>query len=169
MLDHEQPVNVQGYDPALGLKRYRTISGALAYIHPHSGKRYHVVVHQAVHIPDLNHHLLCPMQCRASGVVVNSCLRIYVDRPGATSHSIIAKDECGDMVVLPFFLRGVTSCLHVEPLTRKEWDDHVYPRITLTDLDLTWDPNADVYADQENAMVDPRGDPVVRDSPARGP
>ena len=39
--------------------------------------------------------------------------------------------------------------------------------MTLTDLDLTWDPNADVYEDQENAMVDPRGDPIVRE--ARGP
>ena len=63
LLDHEQPVNVQGYDPALGVKQYRTISGALAFIHPYSGIRYHLVVHQAVHIPDLTHHLLCPMQC----------------------------------------------------------------------------------------------------------
>ena len=37
----------------------------------------------------------------------------------------------------------------------------------LTDLDLTWDPNADVYEDQENAIVDPPGDPIVRK--ARGP
>ena len=49
-------------------------------------------------------------------------------------------DEYGDDVVLPFFLHGVTSSLHVEPLTRREWDAHSCPRVTLTDLDLTWDP-----------------------------
>ena len=165
--DHEQPVNVQGYDPALGVKQYRTISGALAFIHPYSGIRYHLVVHQAVHIPDLTHHLLCPMQCRAHGVIVNDCPRIYTQNPNAESHSIVASDEYGDVVVLPFSLRGVISSLTVEPLTRREWDAHSCPRVTLTDLDLTWDPNDDVYQEQEDAMIDPRGDPIVRD--AQGP
>ena len=68
ILDHEQPVNVQGYDAALGVKQYRTISGAIAFIHPYNLKCYHIVVHQAVYIPDLPHHLLCPMQCQAHGV-----------------------------------------------------------------------------------------------------
>ena len=45
ILDHEQPVNVQGYDPALGVRQYRTISGALAFIHHYLGKMYHLVVH----------------------------------------------------------------------------------------------------------------------------
>ena len=36
ILDHEQPVNVQGYDAALGVKQYRTISGASSYIHGQS-------------------------------------------------------------------------------------------------------------------------------------
>jgi hypothetical protein len=28
-----------------------------------TGKVYHLVINQAVHIPHLDHHLLCPMQC----------------------------------------------------------------------------------------------------------
>ena len=63
ILDREQPVNVQGYDATLGVKKYGTIIGALAFIHPSTLKGYHVVVHQAVYIPNLPHHLLCPMQC----------------------------------------------------------------------------------------------------------
>ena len=51
----------------------------------------------------------------------------------------------------------------------REWDDHSCPRVTWTDLDLTWDPNADVYEDQENVIIDPQGDLVVSDSTARGP
>ena len=130
-------MNVQCYDPALGVRQYRTTSGALAYIHPYSGKRYHLVVHQAMHIPDLSHHLLSPNQCRAHGVGINDCPRIYVDCPDAESHSIVAMDEYGKHVVLPFFLRGVTSLLNVEPITQSEWDDHVCPRVTLTDLALS--------------------------------
>ena len=94
---------------------------------------------------------------------------MYEDAPDAESHSIVAADEYGDIIVMPFFLRGVTSCLNVEPLTRGGWDAHTCPRVSLTDLDLTWDPNADIYEDQENAMVDHRNISVVRDSKARGP
>ena len=32
--DYDCPVNVQGHDPTLGVKKYCTISGALAYTHP---------------------------------------------------------------------------------------------------------------------------------------
>ena len=61
--DYLRPVSVQGYDPALGTTQYNTVSGALAYDHPHSGETFHLVVNQAIHIPHLDHHLLCPMQC----------------------------------------------------------------------------------------------------------
>ena len=53
--------------------------------------------------------------------------------------------------------------------TRREWDEHTCPHVTLPDHDLTRDPNAKVYEDQENTMVDSRGDFVVQDSTARGP
>ena len=71
--DYNCPVNVQGYDPSLGAKQYSTISGALAYVNPFTGLKYHLIVHQDIHMPDLDHHLLCPMQWRANGVVINEC------------------------------------------------------------------------------------------------
>ncbi len=62
-LEFEQPVVVQGYDPTLGTKTFATVSGALAYDNRYTGKVFHLVVNQAIHIPHLNHHILCPMQC----------------------------------------------------------------------------------------------------------
>ena len=59
--DHNCSVNVHGYDPLLGAKQYITISGALAYVNPFTGHKYHLIVHQAIHMPDLDHHLMCPM------------------------------------------------------------------------------------------------------------
>ena len=46
--DYMTPVNVQGYHPALGTRRYHTISGAVCYDHPISGQIYHIVIHQAI-------------------------------------------------------------------------------------------------------------------------
>jgi hypothetical protein len=63
LLDYDRPVIVKGYDPSLGTKTYATVSGALAYDEPVTGKVYHLVINQAIHIPHLDHHLLCLMQC----------------------------------------------------------------------------------------------------------
>ena len=59
--DYNFPVNVQGYDPSLGSKQYITISGSLAYVNPFTGLKYHLIVHQDIHMPDLEYHLLRPM------------------------------------------------------------------------------------------------------------
>ncbi len=102
MFDYDSPVNVQGYDPSLGTRRFRTISGVIAYIHPYTRIQSHLVVYQAVHVPDLQHHLLCPMQCRDNGVTVNDCPRLYCADPTDELHAIVTKDEDGNKVVLSF-------------------------------------------------------------------
>ena len=61
LYDYNFPVNVQGYDPSLGSKQYSTISGALAFVNPFTGLKYHLIVHQAIHMPDSDHRLLCTM------------------------------------------------------------------------------------------------------------
>jgi hypothetical protein len=63
LLDYNRPVNVKGCDSYLGTKTYATVSGVLVYDDPVTGKVYHLVINQAIHIPHLDHHLLCPMQC----------------------------------------------------------------------------------------------------------
>ena len=159
--DYNCPINVQGYEPSLGAKQYCTISGALAYVNPFTGLKYHLISHQAIHIPDLDHHLLCPMQCCANSVVINECPQMYCHEPTQESHAIVAMDENGASVVLPFFLRGVTSHLNVMLLTRDKFEHHGCTRIELRSRDLTWDPSTDIYEDQENAMMDFQGD-IVR-------
>jgi hypothetical protein len=47
LLDYDRPVIVEGYDPSLGTKTYATVSGALAYDDPVTGKVYHIVINQA--------------------------------------------------------------------------------------------------------------------------
>ena len=82
---------------------------------------------------------------------------MYCREPTQESHAIVAMDENGASVVLPFFLRGVTAHLNVLPLTRDDFDHHGCTRIKLTSRDLTWDPSTDVYEDEENAMIDFQG------------
>ena len=112
-------------------------------------------------MPDLDHHLMCPMQCRANGVVINKCPRMYCPEHNQESHAIVAMYENGASVVLSFFLRGVTLHLTFMPLTRNEFEHHGCTRIKFTSRDITWDLSTDIYEYQENAMMDFQGD-IVR-------
>ena len=118
--DFNEPVNVQVYDPSLGTKTYKTITGAVGYCDPVSGGIYHLVIHQAIYIPGLNRHLLSPMQCCVADVEINDCPRFLIANPTEDSHCIIAHDEYGAMVVLPLVLQGVTSALNFHRISEAE-------------------------------------------------
>ena len=130
--EFNEPVNVQGYDPSLGTKTYKTITGAVGYCDPVNGSIYHIVIHQAIHIPGLDHHFLSPMQCRVADVEINDCPRFLTANPTEESNCIIAHDEYGARFVLPLVLQGVTSDLNVHRISEAEWTREAAPRITLT-------------------------------------
>jgi hypothetical protein len=166
--DFNEPVNVQGYDPSLGTKTYRTITGAVGYCDPTNGRNFHLVIHQAIYIPDLDHHLLSPMQCRVADVAVNDCPKFLSANPSSETHSIVAYDEDGVRVILPLGLHGVTSALNVHRISEAEWTREAAPRITLTDRDLHWDPNSSIYGEQESACSESIDGPRVNFTNDRG-
>ena len=58
--------------------------------------------------------------------------------PTQESHAIVAMDENGASVVLPFFLKGVILHLTVMPLNRDNFEHHGCNQIELTSRELTW-------------------------------
>ena len=107
-----EPVIVQGYGPALGSKTYRTISGAIGYLHQVSGGSFHLVIHQAIHMPTLDQHMLCPMQCCVAGVTINDFSKFLTPLPQEESHLIISAGEFRAKTVIPLAIQGVTSILN---------------------------------------------------------
>ena len=59
--DYDRPVTVSGYDPELVSRDFKTVSEVFEYTNPLTGQIYHLVTHQAIQIPNLDHHLICPM------------------------------------------------------------------------------------------------------------
>ncbi len=86
LLDYNRPVIVKGYDPSLGTKTYATVSVALAYDDPLTGEVYHIMINQVIHIPHLDHHLLCPMQCRVNDVTVDEMPKVLAHDPTDHTH-----------------------------------------------------------------------------------
>ena len=169
-LDYNRPVSVMGYDASLGTHTYKTVSGVIAYTDPTTGRTLHLVINQAIHIPHLDHHLLCPMQCRVNDVTVDETPKFLATRPTEQTHALTVPDPDNppQTISLPFMIRGVTSFLNVRTITSDEYYKAEIPCIHLTSETLTWDPQTTLYEESKAAMIDYSGD-IARDVTVRGP
>ena len=105
--DFNLPVNVQGYDPSLGSSEYSTVTGVHIYLHPHTGMPYHIVTHQGIFLPHLEHHLLFPMQALVNDMTVNETPRFLTPEPNGETHAIIVTDTKNlAAVILPLALNS---------------------------------------------------------------
>jgi hypothetical protein len=88
---YDRPVEVVWYDPQQGLQMFEMVSGVLAFDHPQDGQVYHLVFHQAIHMPQLDHHLLCPIQCRVNDVTVNDVPNFLTCFPTDNMHALVVQ------------------------------------------------------------------------------
>ena len=136
------------------------MTAAVAYDHPQTGQVYMLVVNQAIEVPHLQHHLLCPMQCRMNGVKLNELPKFLADDPDESTHALQVGDplDSGHPLTIPLSLKGVTSYFRVRKPTIQEWEDEdSYPRIELTAEEPVWDPGDSEFCDNEEKMIDFRG------------
>jgi hypothetical protein len=132
------------------------VSGVVAYDDSQTRRMLHLIVNQATHIPHLDHHLLCPIQCRVNDVIFNDLPKFLVANPTDQTHALTINDPDNPFqpVILPLTLRGVTPLLNVRTVTINEFNGQDYPQLHLTSETLTWDPTTNLYEQQENAMMD---------------
>ncbi len=139
ILDYNRPVSIVGYDESIGSKTYQTMSGVVAYDDPYTGRTLHLIINQAIHIPHLDHHLLCPMQCRVNDVIIKDLPKFLATDPTDQTHALTLTDPNNPLqqVILPLTLRGVTSVLNVRSTTIDEFNSHDHLRLHLTSETLT--------------------------------
>jgi hypothetical protein len=169
ILDYQQPVSIVGYDESLGSKFYQTVSGVATYDDPQTRRMLHLTINQAIHIPQLDHHLLCPMQCHVNDVTVNGLPKFLAANPTDQTHTLTVNDPDNPLqpVILPLTLRGVTLLLNVRTMTINKFNSQDYQRLHLTSETLTWDPTTNLYEQQENAMMDYSRN-IICDAAVRG-
>jgi hypothetical protein len=128
-LDYNRPVSVTGYDASLGTHTYKTVSGVIGYIDPTTGRT----------LSHLDHHLLCPMQCRVNDVTVDEMPKFLATPPTEQTHALTVSDPDNppQTISLPFMIRGVTSFLNVRTITSDEYHKAEIPCIHLTSETLT--------------------------------
>jgi hypothetical protein len=121
ILDYQPPVSIVGYEESFGSKTYQTVSGVVAYDDPQTGRTLHLNINQAIHIPHLDHHLLCPMQCCVNNLIVNNLPKFLAANPTDQTHALAINDSNNPLqpVILPLTLRGVMSLLNLRTVTIK--------------------------------------------------
>ena len=98
------------------------MTGVHGYPHPHAYMTYHIVNHQGIITPHLEHHLIFPMQSRVNNVTINETPRFLTHEPNGETHAIIVTDPRNlAAVILPLaFNSGVASCLPVFEVAMEE-------------------------------------------------
>jgi hypothetical protein len=169
ILDYNRPVSIVGCDESLESKTYQTVSGVVAYDDPQTGRMLHLIINQAIHIPHLDHHLFCPMQCCVNDVIVNNLPKFLGTDSTDQTHALTLTDPNNPLqpVILMLTLREGMSLLNVRSTTIDEFNSRDYLRLHLTSETLTWDPTTDLYEQQEHAMMDYSSN-IVRDAAMRG-
>ena len=132
--EHDRKVQVQGYDPTLPTREAMIVDCALKYRCVSTGECSILVVNQALQVPELEHCLLCPMQCRMNGVEINETPKFLLQHPTNSSHSIHihSSDSDAQPLRIPLRLAGVVSYFNYSIPTREEYEDEHMPRNHLT-------------------------------------
>ncbi len=110
-----------------------------------------MVINQTIHIPHLDHHLLCPMQCHVNDVTINKTPKFLATWPTDHMHALTltSPEDALLLVILPLELRGVILLLYVRNVHSDDFYSEQYPHLHLTSETLTWDPQTTLYKEQE--------------------
>ena len=111
------------------------------------------------HIPNLDHHFLCPMQCIVNDITINDVPKFLMKTPTPDSHFIVAHDINNPLtpLVLPLYINGVTSWLPVPKPSLEDWNYMKYQTIEFAAEKLDWEPNDTRFQESEETMT-PYGD-----------
>ena len=107
----------------------------------------------------LNHHLLCTIQCRMNGVLINEVPKFLAPIPSKTMHAIQLENpfDATHLIIIPLKLNGGTRYFKVKKPTKEEKEDNSIIKIELTAEAPWWDPSSSDYSQQEQCMFDYRG------------
>ena len=152
----DKTCEVQPFDPSIGTaKHVPIVDAALSYDCPYSYKTFILVVRNALYIPSMDHNLLPPFILREAGVQCNDVPKIHVNTPTVDDHSIFFPES---ELRIPLQLWGIFSFFH----TRKPTHDEIEScdKIIITPDSVHWDPYAEHYATNEEAMLDYGGNMI---------
>ena len=102
-----------------------------------------VVYHQAIHFPRFTSHLMCPMNSRISGVIINELPNFLAEDPDEKAHAIIFDGPLNpnEPLVILLALKGIASYFLSKNPKASEYEDESIPYIEMTIEAPVWEPS----------------------------
>ena len=144
-------VNVSPFTLAYKALQAPIVDAVIRYDSPYNGKSYILVIQNALHVPSMANNLLPPFMLRKAGVEVNDKAKIHMQDPMTDGH-VITFGETGFKIPLSF--PGIFSYFTTTKLTNNMLQD---PSKVYILMPARWDPHLDVYAHNEDNMLDWEG------------
>ena len=134
------------------LDNVHIVDALIKFENAYDGSKHISMIKNALHVPSMSNNLIPPFLIREAGVEVRDVPKIHVEDPHTEDHSIFFKDA---NVRIPLSLNGIFSYFPSGKPTEEEVEE-CEEILFLTPL-APWDPYSDVYARNEEAMVDHEG------------
>jgi hypothetical protein len=139
----ERTVRVTPFLKTLGSAyKVPNVKAAIAYNNPKTGEVTILLVHQALHFPEIKNCLLIPMQILLRDIEVNKHPKFLTVVPTSKYHATIAGE-----LLIPLELHGITSFFHGQKPTMKENEECALTELTY--LHSHWSPHDKMYAEEE--------------------
>ena len=144
-------VDVNAFSPDYEPMTVPLVDAAIQYDCPYQGSSSILVIRNALYVPRMSNNLIPPFMMREANITVNDVPKIQMKNPTEDDHAIVFP-ETGFRI--PLSLWGVFSYFPSSKpsLDMVESSDDVY-MLTPT----TWNPNTDVFALNEESMIDWEG------------
>ena len=149
--DTGRTASVSPFNPSYkAMKEVHIIDAAIVYDCPHRGLSYILLCHNALHVPSMVHNIVPPFIMREAGIIVNDTPKIHVEKPSEIDHSLYFEEV---EKRIPLSLHGIFSYFP----TRKPTEIYITNELEilhLTPNTLSWDPHSEVYAINEENIMD---------------
>ena len=154
---HDRVVNVSGYDPTKDTANdIEVVNAAITVDNVDTCESQVAIINKAVHVPTMEHNLLCPMKMRLYGVVVNDTPKFLLRDPTDEDHCVILKNETLDESLrITLSTKGVSSIFTSQQTTKEEYKKS--DPFIATSNDPLWDPHDAMFKYQEEAITDVAG------------
>ena len=145
---HDRTGEVSPYTPNYEPLHVLMMDAAVKYECPFGGKKYVLVVQNALHVPSMKHNLMRPFTMREDGLLVKDTTTIQMVGPTVEDH-VLRVLETGHRV--PLYFWSVFSYLPTTKPTKDEVDgtEDVYMLTT-----PQGNPHSDAYAKIEEEILD---------------
>ena len=99
------------YDPKVGSTHTCIVDATVNYTEPETGQVVIFLIHQAIEMNCLNHHITCLMQCFMNGVLINEVSKFLAPVSDEMMHAIqlVNPFDAIHPIIIPIQFHGVTS------------------------------------------------------------